>query len=397
MLIPELYSSQLALQPPAGGAAIRAWTAGQILEATVVRQALDGTVTLRIGNQEIQARTGLALSADQPLTLQVAQSGTQAVLRVLQVGNTALPPDAAAARTATAPATETALAQAWRQVLPRDGDLKPLLTQLAPHMPDTATGPGASTAAPLPAPLAQLLRLFAVRLPALDSLLTPAGLRQAVRDSGLFLEAQLAQAAQTGTPPATGNDLKAGLLQLVEQLRAMLSQTPTAPNDPAPALALPADDAAATALLRQADAALARVEHNQLIAAGGNPDTPAPLIVELPVRTGGNTALLRLRIEPDDGGKHGAASEAAWSVALDFDLEPLGPVQARIALAGDNVSTALWAERPETVALFETHLAELDAALRGAGLAPVALRCHAGSPPQAAAAPPDTPLLDERA
>jgi len=56
MLIPELYSSSLAVQPQTAGSALRAWTTGQVLAATVVRQALDGTVTLRSGSQEVQAR-----------------------------------------------------------------------------------------------------------------------------------------------------------------------------------------------------------------------------------------------------------------------------------------------------------------------------------------------------
>ena len=101
MLIPELYSSGLAVQPQTAGSALRAWTTGQVLEATVVRQALDGTVTLRVGSQEVQARTGLSLAADQPLTLQVAQSGTQTVLRVLHASNAGPTPAASWARTRT--------------------------------------------------------------------------------------------------------------------------------------------------------------------------------------------------------------------------------------------------------------------------------------------------------
>jgi hypothetical protein len=218
MLIPELYSSNLALQPQTAGSAMRAWTTGQILQATVVRQALDGTVTLRVGSQEVQARTGLNLAADQALTLQVAQSGIQTVLRVLHVSDTTPAPHPTTLTQTAAPTPEATLTQAWRQVLPREGDLRPLLAQLTSMA--AATQPEA-----LPESVVSALKQFASRLPLLETLATPAGLKRAVDDSGLFLEARLAQALTDNSAPALQNDLKANLLQLVVQLRANRAST----------------------------------------------------------------------------------------------------------------------------------------------------------------------------
>jgi len=250
MLIPELYSSSLALQPQTAGTALRAWTTGQILQATVVRQALDGTVTLRVGSQEVQARTGLSLAADQPLTLQVAQSGTQTVLRVLHVNNAGPMPHPTVLTQTSGPTPEATLAQAWRQVLPREGDLRPLLAQLA-GTPAPAAG-GRSEAA-LPGPVAAALKQFAARLPSLEMLMTPAGLKRAVSDSGLFLEARLAQALTDNSAPAVQNDIKANLLRLVAQLRSLAASPPPALTNPA---TLPESTVSPT-LLHQADAALA--------------------------------------------------------------------------------------------------------------------------------------------
>ena len=391
MLIPELYSSNLALQPQTAGSALRAWTTGQILEATVVRQALDGTVTLRVGNQEVQARTGLSLAADQPLTLQVAQSGTQTVLRILHVSDTAPAPHPTTLTQTSAPTPEATLTQAWRQVLPREGDLRPLLAQLAGMA--AGTQPEA-----LPGSVVSALKQFASRLPLLETLSTPAGLKHAVSDSGLFLEARLAQALTDNTAPVLHNDLKANLLQLVSQLRA-LATPPSAPGIGATitAAADQPTEPALPALLRQADAALARIEQNQLATLTGSPQATTLLAVDLPVHDRQYTGVLELNIEEQDAGATRGDAIMPWSVWLHFDFEQLGKVHARITLRGEEVSAALWAERETTTALFQQHLSTLEGALRHAGLVPAAVHCQTGTPPRADEAAPPSSLLDEHA
>jgi Flagellar hook-length control protein FliK len=408
MLLPELYSSHLALQPQVGGASVRAWTTGQILQATVVRQALDGSVTLRIGSQEIQARTGMSLAADQPLTLQVAQSGTQTVLRVLHVSDAQASPNPTTQQVGSNTPDNT-LAQAWRQVLPREGDLQPLLAQLAGNHvgEDTAAAAKSATARTagaensLPAPIAAALRQFAAKLPRLESLFTTAGLKQAIRDSGIFLETRLAQSAQQREPALLGNDLKAGLLVLVSQLRAQDAAPPaTTPPENATRSTVPttltADSSLAT-VARQADAALARIEHNQLASLTPAAERNPALIMELPVRHEAQHACLQLRVEQDQTRCTTANAILPWTVWLKFDLPQLGPVQARVTLSGDQVGTAIWAERETTAELFQQHLANLEAALRHAGLTPASLTSQTGAPPSPATFAPTTSLLDERA
>jgi len=444
MLIPELFTSTIAVQPQTAGSALRAWTAGQILEATVVRQALDGTVTLRVGNQELQARTGLNLAADQALTLQVAQSGTQTVLRVLHVSNTGATPHPTTLPQTSAPTPEATLAQAWRHVLPREGNLRPLLAQLAGTTAAAATALDAGGELQ-PGPVAAALKQFAARLPMLESLTTPAGLKRAVSDSGIFLEAHLAQALTEGKAPAVQNDIKANLLQLVVQLRSLAATaTPTTPATataataatPAtaataqktseqaatvPAAATPTvspqttstpsnsamtnsrliaelpTDPALPAVLRQADAALARIEQNQLTTLSGGPQATMLLAVDLPVRDTQYTGVLELNIEEQETGAPAGATVMPWSVWLHFDFEHLGKVHARISLRGEEVATTLWAEHAPTAALFQQHLVTLDDALRNAGLVPTTLHCQTGIPPRNNPPPAPSSLLDERA
>lgn len=414
MLIPELYTSQLSVQSQTGGAAVRAWTAGQILEATVVRQALDGTVTLRVGNQEVQARTGLSLSADQPITLQVTQSGIQTVLRVLHLGGPDTPPDAALTnRAAVADPADATLAQAWRQVLPREGDVQPLLNRLT----DFLQSPGSTNNRDLPPPVAQSLRTLAETIPTLEKLLTAGGLRQAVTDSGIFLEARLAAALAPGTAPAVQGDLKAGLLQLVAALRAAMPNPQPAPatgGEPTPpsapitvarntavpvpsALAEPAPNPLLAPLLHQADAALAHIEQRQLASLSDTAPGTTPWVVSLPARQGAESPVLELRIEQDDHHTANGAAARTWSVWLDFEFGDLGAVRAHISLRDESVSVGLWAEHSATAGLFNQHLAELDGALHRAGLDTHGLHCETGAP--LTPDPPTGPagLLDERA
>lgn len=416
MLIPELYTSQLSVQSQTGGAAVRAWTAGQILEATVVRQALDGTVTLRVGGQEVQARTGLNLAADQPITLQVAQSGTQTVLRVLHLGGPEAAPEATLNnRAGAADPADVTLAQAWRQVLPREGDVRPLLNRLTGLL----QSPDGPTNRDLPAPVAQNLRALAGKIPALETLLTATGLKQAVTDSGVFLEARLAAALAQGATPAVQNDLKAGLLQLVASLRAALpnpqpvpatgsdttppaaatiaARVAAAPLPTIPAIAEPAPEPTLTPLLRQADAALAHIEQHQLASLSDATPGTIPWVVALPARQGAESPVLELRIEQGEHRAAGGEATRTWTVWLDFEFGGLGAVRAQVSLQDDAVSVGLWAERAATAGLFNRHLAELDSALHQAGLGTHGLRCEVGAPPA-----PDTPtgpsgLLDERA
>ena len=415
MLIPELYTSQLSAQSQPGGAAIRAWTAGQILQATVIRQALDGTVTLRVGNQEVQARTGLSLAADQPITLQVAQSGTQTVLRVLHLGGPEPTADATlAARAAPSDPADATLAQAWRQVLPREGDLRPMLSRLTEFI----QSPRGETNRDLPPPVMRSLEALAARIPVLDRLMIASGLKQAVADSGLFLEARLAEALARGVAPVAPGDLKAGLLQLLTTLRGALpapAPASTGPGDatmaPTPATVVRSDtavpastltantasDASLAPLARQADAALAHIEQHQLASlSDATPGTTA-WVVALPVRHGADTPVLELRIEQHETRAASDELSRSFSVWLDLDLVSLGPVRAHLNLRDESVSVALWAERPATAGLLSQHLTELDGALHKAGLTTHGLRCETGAPPS-----PDTPtgpagLLDERA
>jgi len=252
----------------AGPAKTADWATGQLLRAIVDSQSPDGTVTLRLGTQLLEGRSDLPLRPGQSLTLQVTQTGTPLVLRIVPEAATAPAPMTGRANEASrdtvsargprlGPIAETAtgtdgINRALRQALPRQGEIQPLLDGLV----------GAARGAPgslLPPAVAAFANRLLSRLPDIQTLVAPGALKQALRDSGLFLEAHLAR-----NSAAPERDLKAMLLRLQGMLRNV-AVTPdrhdaTGNSPPTP----DGDTPAVVALQQRTDAALARIVMNQI-------------------------------------------------------------------------------------------------------------------------------------
>ncbi len=367
---------------PSGGTPTANWRTGQLLQATVAESSA-GKVVLTIGHRQVSAETSLPLDQGQRLTLQVHSLGKQPVLRILSSSGAA------------------PLAAAIRLLLPRQGAMTPLLSSI--------TQLAAAPHSPLPPLVNALLRSLLRQLPTVETASNAPGLKQALAESGIFLERHLLQAAGADGA-AVGPDLKANLLRLLQLLRNWPGQdnasgpargrSPDTSGSAPPPLrgASPAVQPAIQAsldllnrfgqlrgeLLQQVEAALARLQLNQL--AGVPRDGERGLLewlFELPIRRGDDLDLWSLRVFRDLRGqpKSGHGQTTEWSVQLAFDLPALGPMQARLRLAGQRVSTRFWAERPATLPLLRQHLSELRETLLQTGLEVGELDCQAGPMP----------------
>ncbi|HEC12164.1 MAG TPA: hypothetical protein ENI80_02790 [Acidiferrobacteraceae bacterium] len=361
---------------------IGAWKLGQLLSANVLT-ATQGGLELRIGNTRVQAQTTLNAAPGQNLQLKVISAGEKPVLQVI---TTAKQPDT--------------LPQTMRLLLPRQTGLPPLLANLSQlnQLAQSADGKQA-----LPNNLLQLGQQIMKLLPGSDTVSRPTGLRQAILDSGVFMENKLAQAVQTGSRPQLDTDFKAGLLRLVRDLtgeQPKLLQTgaeskpaslPTSPQTAPPLRGAPVQPQASAEpslqnnhatvvrdLVQQIESSLARVQLNQLASVPGE-QTPTPLFtLELPVRRGNQADVFDLRIQRDAEGHDGEVEK--WSVWLAFDFEGLGPVRTLISAHGNNVSVSLWAEQDHTAAAFDQNLGQLRANLDRAGLEVGRLASQPGKP-----------------
>ncbi len=406
------------LTTPHLAATLSTWRVGQVLEAVVTRITNVGTATLNVNNISLEIHSNLPLAVGSPLVLEVAEIGARIALRILNP-----------------PAPKDAVAEALRVLAPRQGELAPVLTELAKvALPSVVPGlnvniaPAPLATATLPASLAAVLAtappelrelaknvIERLRTPAQAA--TPEGLRQALKNSGPFFEHQLATA--TGSADAAlvfSSDLKAGLLQLVSYLKAMLPQIapasmpvtplpsspvgtahgPTPPRAPHVIAQLIDQAAPLEMLAKDIEAALARITTQQLLSLPERASDAPQWIFDLPLRNGERVEVFHLHVFRE---KHPRDSQQppAWCVRLSFDLATLGKVGVLVTLFAGSVSVAIWARLTETARRFEQHLQTLRAELHNAGVAISRLHCECGEAPFATDPPLKRNMLDERA
>jgi hypothetical protein len=334
--------------------------------------------------------------------------GGAASPRAVQGGETAAP----ATSTTPQPAPPSpqggplpALEAAMQDAAGRQGGLASLLADLTLAL----RTPG------LPAPvLAAAAKVLGQPLP-LDPAPTGADLRQALAQSGLFLEAQLA------TPRApVGADLKAALLQLGQALETWLASAPerstsaaaaaaATPAAPAPsppyrggpvraqppaAPSLPPNASAEIVghrLMQETSAAVARQLLLQAASLAKAPHAQDPASgpqwrFEIPVLTPQGAGVAQFEISRD--GRQAAGDDErqpVWRARFSLDAAPMGPVHAKIALTGDQARVTLWAENEDTAARLNARSGDLVEALRGDALS-AAVSVFPGAPSVAAPA-----------
>lgn len=281
-----------------------------------------------------------------------------------------------------------------------------------------------STSADLRAAAERLL----AGLPDLPQLSTPKGLAQALISSGIFLEAKLLAGQNPQVPPL---DMKGALLRLVADLLPALPATtnlnailaantlaqvlPTFVRSPlgtlgqvssrqAPAgFPLPErlmqrleGESSLENLLRLAAGAISRLQSHQLSSLEQTGTTADGRVLttwqlEIPMRTLQDIVPLQVKFQREEPAPDKDPSERKpgkdpkqmlWRVELAFDVEPLGPLQVLAQLTQGKLSSQLWASRPYTASLIESHLGNLRERLVSSGINVGDLDCHLGTPPR---------------
>lgn len=403
------------------------WQVGQLLQATVT-ESRSGKMLLAIGNRQISAETSLALEKGQQLTLQVRSLGEQPVLKI------------------TGSAGESPINSAIRLLLPKQGAMPPFLATMAQlarsynpsvpplinelvrsivkQMPDTqtaATPQGLKKAVTESGVFLERQLLlqsnqasrplfinsdFKANLLRLVQLVRqwPGGSGQTTANAPRATSATSASGTPSSLPPATPDQIQ----RTVQATTGAAAGTGgTSPSGlPAGALAPPLrgtipDPQPAmqsslellnrmagfrTDLLQQAEAALTRLQLHQLAALPREGERGLlEWLFELPVRRGEDIDLWSMRIFAEHRQQQQETRRQApsWSVQMAFDLPGLGPIQAQVQLAGEQVSTRFWAEHQHTLPLLREYMHELRQALNEAGLDVGELECQPGPRPAA--------------
>ena len=349
MIIQPTSLAALTWLGAAAGASSEGWRIGNVLSARPLGVNEQGLLVLQVGALTVETEApGTKLPPQ--FQVRVLSVGAQPQLEILGLSSQ---PD-------------STVHQALRERLPQQNGYAPLLATV-----------GAlsqwSVAKQLPPYLRSALALLEHSMSTPRELATPEGLRQAVNRSGLFLEAQLAQAPASDATTAH-DDMKGALLRLVTILQgqATLNESSDDEVDPPllyrgvtpqgrlplpPELATTSD---ATELLPRLNtdvqAALARLEVAQLQA------NPNHWIVEIPVQHAEGADVLQISL------KHEPEAERDWTMGFSLDLPSLGPIVGELQLRGLRLSVRLWAQLRETVDRLEQQFADLRQRLDATGL-----------------------------
>lgn len=297
------------------------------------------------------------------------------------------------------PATpQAALAQMVHTSIPSQGSVTALTTALASIAGKVA----------LPEPVVRAAQQVLAGRVTLDApRFDGAALQAAIRGSGVFQEASLAQGL---TQPQA--DMKAALLTLRQTLTSWLGQqapvtavtqlppplrgiTPRARASDAPPI-----DAHATPeevgkqLLERTESALARVRLHQHASLPDPVAKTADWSMDLPVMVGTQQTLMQFHIHGDPEGEAETSGERGWQMRFALSLPDMGEVGAQVTLRAGATGVMLWATEPSASAALEAEIAALRETLGEAGLRPGAVIVRHGEPPVPATPAPSGHFVD---
>ncbi|HEY9237095.1 MAG TPA: flagellar hook-length control protein FliK, partial [Phenylobacterium sp.] len=164
-----------------------------------------------------------------------------------------------------------------------------------------------------------------------------------------------------------------------------------ASTQPAASPSLPSDaplSAVGQRLLAETEGAVARQELLQIASMPAGADEPLETqlvtrwMFEMPFTTPQGAAVAQFEVGRDRRGTQ-EGEEPAWRVAFSLDIEPLGPIHARVSLRAAQMTVGLWAEREVGLDRLRQGQDLLAHALRQADLS-AEIAIQAGSPPMRA-------------
>ncbi|MCW8855277.1 MAG: flagellar hook-length control protein FliK [Gammaproteobacteria bacterium] len=113
------------------------------------------------------------------------------------------------------------------------------------------------------------------------------------------------------------------------------------------------------------DNLLNKIISQQLLPLTKDADSPQFFLFDLPVKHNKETTVFQFRI--DEEKNPDKDKESSWSVLINFEFEELGPIQVKIKLYENNISTLFHAEKLTTADKINEHLSLLESALKSAG------------------------------
>lgn len=316
---------------------------GNTLDALVTARLAENSFALKLaGGQTIQAKTESVLEVGQLLKLEVIKSGNVPELKVL-------------AEKLSVQTEISVVSQAVREFLPKQHDLLTVMTslkQVLTQNPEQANTPR----------LTALLPLVAL-IPSQTALTTSDGVRQAIDNSGIFMEAK-----RVHSFVGLQDDLKAQLLSLLDTLETTSPSSVISPME--------------QTVLNEVKSGLARIVMDQLASLPQDDPQQQAWQLTIPFQNGQQTETIKLKIHHEKKNTQQVDKQSSsWSVVLELNPPGLSTLKSRISITSDRVDTFFWCDQAATTELIKSNLDKLELSYQQAGLMVGQLEAWTGQSP----------------
>ncbi len=321
---------------------------GQRIPATVIKQfAESGQLLLQLSGKLIRAESNVTVPSGRALLLEVVKVGEQPQLKIVNLNSLA-----------------NTASDALRTNLGNQKSSIGLSQQLI-----SLVGSDAASSR-LPKPISVIARNLLQALPQFSDLTTPSGLKRAILNSGIFLEAKLAT-LKGSSNSSVNTDLKANILRLINHTESAL-KTQEHPSQKQASPAAQANSVQSQVLLtlqEQAKGVLSKIVIDQLASLPEDGQQKQIWNLELPFLNDQKpeSAHVVIKREPSPSATLG---ESQWSIVVELQPPNLGTIQSKITVTEKSVSTSFRTERSDTNQLILDNLAKLRAQFNQSGLTP---------------------------
>ena len=204
----------------------------------------------------------------------------------------------------------------------------------------------------------RLIQQILASIPQSQNIESPQELKQALSNSGLFLENKLFK-----SPDNLTHDLKANLLKL----QTNLAQPQSESTNPQTYMKESLDQKTGLAISQ----AIERITSSQirnLLEANKTEGLNLPLTIEFPIQDKGETSVFQLQINKDQNSSAAPPNKRRWLAKLLFDFPETGKFEARLNVEGNKLAVIFVAEERETVNRIQKQTRSLTKQLTNKGL-----------------------------
>ena len=194
-------------------------------------------------------------------------------------------------------------------------------------------------------------------IPNLQQLETPAAIKQAIMNSGLFLENKLST-----TPTNLNQDIKANLLNFQTNANNQINEK----TQSTPSLDLIEQNTKQS--ISQAIERITSTQIRNLLELNKIEGMNLPLIIEVPIQDKGETSILQLEIDQDQHNQETSKNKRKWLAKLLFDFPQTGKFEARVSVEESKVAVIFAAENSATENKIRKHSNVLAKQLTDKGL-----------------------------